>query len=434
MLLLREAREVESHLEDRCAGEFSAEGMTSMQVLYERCCGLDVHKKTVTVCLITPDVREVRTFGTFTEDLRALQDWLLSHGCTHVAMESTGVYWKPIWNLLEGTGMELLLVNARDLKAVPGRKTDVKDAEWITDLMRHGLLRGSFVPDRAQRELRELVRYRRSLIDERSREANRIQKLLEGANVKLASVATDVLGKSGKAMLQAIADGETDPKVLASLALGKLKNKRPQLEKALEGLIGSHQRHLLAIQLRHVFFLDDEIDRLSAEIKERMRPFQAEIELLETIPGVARQTAEEVLAEIGTDMEQFPTGGHLASWAGVCPGNNESAGKRKSGRTRKGNKHLRATLVRSAHSAARTRNTYLSVQYKRLAARRGSKRAAVAVAHTILVCMHAMLKYVVPYEDPGHDFYDQLRKDRVISSAVRRIEALGYKVTVQEVA
>ncbi len=405
-----------------------------MQVVYPRCCGLDVHKKTVTACVITPEVREIRTFGTMTSDLREMEEWLVSKGCTHVAMESTGVYWKPIWNLLESTGIKLLLVNARDLKVVPGRKTDVKDAEWIADLMRHGLLRASFVPDRTLRELRELVRYRRSLIEERVREANRIQKLLEGANIKLGDVASDILGRSGRAMLQAIASGETDPKMLATLALGRLKGKGSQLERALEGVINAHQRQLLAVQLRHVLFLDQEIENLDREVEERMRPFEAEIQLVQTIPGIGRRTAEDVLAEIGADMGQFPTSAHIASWAGVCPGNNESAGKRKSGRTRKGNRYLRASLVRAAHSAARTRDTYLSAQYKRLAARRGSKRAALAVAHTMLVTIYTMVKHKVPYQDPGPSFFDQIHKGRIVSRAVKRIEALGYKVMVEQVA
>ena len=312
-----------------------------MDVLYERCVGLDVHRDTVVACLITPDGRELRTFGTMTGDLLTLADWLTGRSVSHVAMESTGVYWKPVYNLLEATGLELLVVNARHIKAVPGRKTDVRDAEWIADLLRHGLLRGSFIPDRPQRELRELVRYRKRLIEERAREAARLHKTLEGANVKLGAVASDILGVSGRAMLTALVEGRDDPEVLASLAVGKLRDKRERLVAALRGLIGPHQRRLLAAQLRHVDFLDAEIASLSAEVEERMRPFEAAIELADGIPGIARRTAETILAEIGPDMRRFPSDRHLASWARMCPGMDESAGKRGSGATGPGNRWLR---------------------------------------------------------------------------------------------
>jgi transposase len=271
----------------------------------------------------------MRTFGTMTEDLLELADWLTKEGCTHVAMESTGVYWKPVYNLLEGLGMDLLVVNARHIKAVPGRKTDVADAEWIADLLRHGLLRGSFIPDKDQRELRELVRYRQSLIRERAAEANRIQKVLEGANIKLGSVASDILGKSGRSMLKAIISGTDDSSLLAAMAKGRLKNKTAELKRALQGLLNQHQRMLLATQMRHIQFLDQEIENLSEEIKKRMHPFEEAIERVDEIPGVGRRVAEQVLAETGLNMERFPTDAHIASWAGVAPGNNESAGKRK---------------------------------------------------------------------------------------------------------
>jgi len=402
-----------------------------MDVVYPRCAGLDVHKKTVTACVITPEGREVRTFGTMTAELLALSDWLQNQGCTHVAMESTGVYWKPIYNLLEGTGMQLLVVNARDIKAVPGRKTDVKDAEWIADLLRHGLLRGSYIPDRSQRELRELVRYRRDLIRERAREVNRIQKVLEGANIKLGDVAADVLGKSGRAMLEAMIAGKTDPQELAQLAQGRLKSKKETLGKALHGVVGSHQRMLLSTQLQHIDFLDGQIERLSQEIEERMRPFENALAAADTIHGIGRRTAEEVLAEIGCDMSRFPTAGHLASWAGLCPGNNESAGKRRSGATRHGNPHVRAALVDAAHAAARMKGTYLSAQFQRLAARRGTKRAAVAVAHTILVALHHMLKHGTTYRDLGANYFDKLNRERTMRNAIRKLESLGYKVTLE---
>lgn len=405
-----------------------------MQKLYEHCCGLDVHKKSVTACAITPEGKEIETFGTMTEDILGLIEWIKNKGCTHVAMESTGVYWKPIYNLLELEEIETLVVNARHIKAVPGRKTDVKDAEWIADLLQHGLLTNSYIPDRDQRELRELVRYRKSLIHERAGEVNRMQKILEGCNIKLASVATDITGVSGKAMLKAIIDEAADPAVIAKLAKGRMKNKRKELEKALAGLVGPHQKMILSAQLKHIDFLDEQIKELDQEIGERMRPFEKELELLETIPGVGRRTSEEIIAEIGTDMGQFPSHGHLSSWAGMSPGNNESAGKRKSGRTTKGNKSLRATLVISARSAARTKNTYLSSQYRRIAARRGANRAAVAVGHTILVIAYHILKKHQPYIELGADYFDQRKKNYVVNNALKRLESLGFKVTLESVA
>jgi transposase len=403
-----------------------------MQVVHERCGGLDIHKKTVTVRTVTPEGKETRTYGTMTRRLLTMVEWLEAKGVTHVAMESTGVYWKPTYNLLEATGIQVLVVNARDIKNVPGRKTDVLDAEWLADLLRHGLLRGSFIPDRPQRELRELVRYRRSLIEEQAREVNRIQKVLEGANIKLGDVATDVLGKSGRAMLESLVRGETDPESLANLARGRLRKKREQLAEALTGVMGSHQQLMLASQLRHLDFLEQEVARLDQEIEARMRPFAAALERVDAIPGLGRRNAEEVLAETGVDMDRFPSAGHLASWAGVCPGNNESAGKRLSGTTRKGNPHVRAALVRAARSAARTKGTYLSALYHRLAARRGGNRAAVAVAHAILVSIYHMLKNGTCYQDLGANHFDQLNERAVLSRSVARIEALGYKVTVEK--
>lgn len=402
-----------------------------MDVIHARVCGLDVHKKNVVACIITPDHKEIQTFTTMTEDLLAFIDWIKSHGITHVAMESTGSYWKPVYNLLEMEQIETLVVNARHIKHVPGRKTDVKDAEWIAGLLRHGLLHGSYIPSREQRELRELVRYRRSLIEERTREVQRIQKVLEGANIKLASVASDVLGKSGRLMLEAIIEGETDAVVLSELAQRRLKRKKAELQKALHGLIGPHQRLMLKTQLRHIDELDHLIEQLDAEIKERMTPFEEDLERLDTIPGIARRNAEQILAEIGTNMDQFPSAAHLCSWAGLAPGNNESAGKRKSGRTTKGNKKLRATLVEAARAAASTRNTYLSSLYHRIAARRGSNRAAVAVAHRILVICYHLIKYKHNYIELGPDYYEERKRDHVARQAVRKLEKLGYKVTLE---
>ena len=343
------------------------------------------------------------------------------------------VSFRPYWNVLEGQ-VSLLLVNAQHMKQVPGRKTDAKDCEWIADLLRHGLLKASFVPDRPQRELRELTRYRTTLIRERSAEANRLQKTLEGANIKLASVATNILGQSGQEILQALSAGSADPSALADLAKGKLRAKLPQLERALTGCVGVHQRFLVARQLAHIASLDDLIAEVSAEIAERLRPLEDELARLDTILGVGRLTAEVLLAEIGVDMSRFPTAGHLAAWAGMCPGNHESAGKRQSGKTRKGSKWLRAALVEAAQAAGRTKGTYLSAQYRRLTARRGKKRAAVAVGHTILTIAYHLLTRGTNYEDLGVTYFDERDRARVERRLVGRLEALGYTVQLQRPA
>jgi transposase len=402
-----------------------------MEVIYQRCCGLDVHKKTVVACVITPEGKQTRTFGTMTPQLRTLGTWLQSRGVTHVAMESTGVYWKPIYNLLEDSPLTLLVVNAQQIKAVPGRKTDVKDAEWIAELLRHGLLRGSYIPDRGQRELAELVRARQSLVRQRAQVINRLQKVLEGANIKLASVASSVVGVSGRAILDALVAGTEDPAVLAGLARGRLTEKRTQLEDALQGQVGSHQRFLLQSQLCQLDFLDEEIDRLSGEIVQRTHPFEDAIARLDTIPGIARRTAEAIVAAIGTDMSRFPTASHLASWAGLCPGNDESAGKRRSGRTGHGNPWLREALTEAAWAASHSRNTYLAAQYRRLAARRGAKRAIVAVAHTILGIVYHILRDGTVYQDLGGNYFDQRDREATTRRLVRRLEHLGHRVTLE---
>ena len=405
-----------------------------MEVVYERCAGLDVHKNSVTVCLIVsgPGVKpkkEIRTFGTMTDDLLKLSDWLTVNGVTHVAMESTGVYWKPIWGILEGN-FTLLLVNAQHIKAVPGRKTDVKDSEWIADLLRHGLLRGSFVPDQAQRELRELTRYRTTLVRERAAEANRLQKTLEGANIKLGSVASDVLGLSGRSILAQLIAGTTDPAAMAELAKGKMRAKILELVRSLTGKVRPHQRFLLAQQLEHIDFLDGAINEVSREIGERLRPFEEDIERLDTIPGVGRRVAETILAEMGSSMPRFPTQGHLASWSGLAPGNNESAGKRRSGKTCKGSPSLKAALVEAAEAAARTKNTFLAAQYHRIKARRGHKKAIVAVAHSILVIAYHILRDKEPYRELGAAYYDERDREKIKHRLVARLERLGVKVAL----
>jgi transposase len=402
-----------------------------VQVVYERCCGLDVHKRTVVACIRTSAGQQTRSFGTTTEQLLALGDWLVTQSVTHVAMESTGVYWQPVYNLLESLDLTVLVVNAQHIKAVPGRKTDVKDAEWLADLLRHGLIRGSVIPDRARRELRELIRYRVGLIRQRAQVVHRIHKLLEGANIKLASVVSDVTGVSGRAILERLAEGTTDPVELAGLARGSLQKKREQLAAALRGSVGAHQRLVLRSHLRHLDFLGEEIDRLSTEIAARLQPHAEILDRLDAIPGVGRRVAEHVLAEIGPDVTRFPTAGHLASWAGLCPGNHESAGKRLSGRTRKGNGWLRNALVEAAWGAAHTRQSYLAAQYRRLAARRGHKRALIAVAHSLLVIIYHLLRDGTPYKDLGANYFDERERDATVRRTVRRLERLGYRVTIE---
>jgi transposase len=407
-----------------------------MDIVYPCCAGLDVHKETVVVCLRRhngqgPARQETRTFGTATRPLLELSDWLSQQGATHLAMESTGVYWKPIWNVLEGQ-FEMLLVNAQHIKQVPGRKTDVKDAEWIAQLLQHGLLRNSFVPAAPQRELRELTRQRRQLIQTRASVANRIQKVLEDANIKLASVAADVLGTSGRAMLEALIAGQDDPEALADLAQRKLRAKIPQLRLALHGRVTDHHRFLLRLLLDELTHLEGLIGRLTERIAEVLpAPFGEAVEKLTTIPGIGELAAQNILAEIGVDMNQFGGAGRLASWTGMCPGNHESAGKRKSGKTTKGNRWLRATLVQCAWAASHTKGTYLAAQYRRLAARRGKKRALVALGHTILGIIYHVLKDRTTYRELGPDYLDRLDAQRQTRNLVRRLERLGHKVTLQ---
>jgi transposase len=446
-----------------------------MELVYQRCCGIDIHKKVIVACLIIVMAngqrhKEIRTFRTITSELLELLDWLKAANCTHVAMESTGVYWKPIYNPLEGH-FELLVVNAQHIKAVPGRKTDVRDAEWIADLLQHGLLRGSYIPSAPQRELRELTRYRTSLVEERARAVNRLQKTLEDTNLKLGDVATDIMGKSARAMLEALLAGQTDPAKLADLARGRLKAKRAQLEEALVGILKPHHRFMLTEHLSLIDTLDEAIIRASQEIESRLDPppdpsresvpqaaeesatepspaqstdqshapdassltWTQAIVLLCSIPGIGRRAAEGILAEIGIDMSRFPTSGHLASWAGMCPGNHESAGKRLSGRTTKGSPWLRKLLVEAAHAAAHTKHTYLSAQYHRLAARRGKKKAMIAVGHSILVIIYQLLDQQISYEELGSNFFDERDRKATQKRLVKRLEQLGYQVSLQEV-
>jgi transposase len=408
-----------------------------METLIERGCGLDVHKRTVAACVRVPGSKgtreqHVRTFGTMAAELVALREWLKTHGVTHVAMESTGVYWKPVWYVLE-EAFTCLLVNAAHVKQVPGRKTDVLDCAWIAQLLEHGLLRGSFVPPAPIRELRDLTRYRKSLIQEQTREANRLHKVLEDTGIKLASVATDILGVSGRAMLEALVRGTTDPAGLAELARGRLRAKLPALRQALAGRFRPHHAFLVSQLLAHLDYLDEAISTLSARLAELMAPFADELARLDTIPGVAQRTAEVVIAELGIDMDQFPSAGHAASWAGLCPGNNESAGKHRSGKSRKGNRWLRTALIEAAQAATRT-DCALAAQYRRIMRHRGHKKAVVAVAHSILVVAYHLLSRQTTYRELGAGYFDRRHAERATRRAIQVLERQGYRVRLEPAA
>jgi transposase len=444
-----------------------------MEILYERCAGLDVHKKNVKACFASPGAggqrqKETRTYATMTASVLEMRDWLKEQGCTHIAMEATGVYWKPIYNLLE-SDFEVLVVNAHHIKAVPGRKTDVKDAEWIADLLAHGLLSASFIPSAPQREVRELTRYRTKLVEERAREINRLQKTLEDTNLKLGDVVSDVMGKASRMILSAIVNGETEPTRLAAFAVGRVRASQQDLERALTGKVTPHHRFMLGEHLQQIEHLDAAITRVSEELARRFTPpdpcteeneqnqsasehaaqstepapppqgpaplsWQEAVEIIDQVTGISERVAQGLLAEIGVEMDQFPSAKHLASWVGICPGNHESAGKRLSGRTRKGNPYARRLLIQAAHAAAHSKNTYLAAQYRRIASRRGPKRAAVAVGHSILVIIYHLLRDRSTYQDLGGNYFDEHDRQMVQKQLVRRLERLGYQVELQPLA
>lgn len=409
-----------------------------MERRIERCAGLAIHKETVAVCVRVPGPtgareQQVRTFGTMTADLWALRDWLAVHRVPDVAMESTGGYGKPIYYVLE-EAFTCLLVNAAHMRNVPGRKTDVQDCVWIAQLLEHGLLRGSFVPPVPIREVRDLPRYRKGLIQERVRETQRLQKVLEDAGGKLASVATDILGGSGRAMLEALVHGTTDPDTLAELAKGRLRAKLPALRAALAGRFRAHHAFLVGQQLTHLDYLEDAIDALSVRIEEVLRPFAARVQPLDAIPGVHQRAIEGIVAEIGVDMAPFPSDRHCTSWAGICPGHHESAGKRTSGKTRKGNRWLRAALIEAALGAIRVKDSRLAARYRRIMRHRGHKKAVVAVAHTILVIIYHMLKDRVPYHEVGAAYLDQRDREQTTRRYVKQLERLGHRVILEPAA
>ena len=398
-----------------------------MEVVYRCCCGIDVHKKLIVACLNKGGKRELREFGTTTGEIKQLGNWLTEEGCQMIAMESTGVYWKPLYNLFEMMDLEAIIVNASHMKALPGRKTDIKDAEWIADLLRHGLLKASYIPDREQRELRELARYRKSLIEERAREINRLQKVLEGANIKLDSIVKNINGKSSRKLLEKIANNEAmTADDVSGIIHGRMRPKLDEIMKSIEGITTTLQRMLIAKIVDHIDDMTRRIDELDGMMKEYTEKYEQAIEAIDELPGIARRSAEVIIAEIGMDMNLFPSAAHLCSWAGLSPGNNKSAGKRKSGQTTKGNKALKTILTQCAKAARNCKDSYFSAQYQRIAARRGKNRATIAVAHSMLIAIYHVLNEGVAFRDLGADYYDNFHREHKIRSYLKRLQSLGW--------
>jgi len=401
-----------------------------MKALYERCCGIDVHKRIVVACLKCGKKQEIREFGTTTEELRSLTEWLSDSKCQMIAMESTGSYWKPLYNIFELSSLAAIVVNARDMRNVPGRKTDIKDAEWIADLLQHGLLRASYIPNREQRELRELSRYRKSLIEERARELNRLQKMLEGGNIKLASVVSDINGRSARNLLTHMLKRDTSltKEEVSSLVRGRLRHKVESIMKALDGFLTPLQKQLILKVVDHIDDMTKRIGEMDDLMNQYLTEYHEAIQKLDEIPGIGRQSAETILAETGLDMSRFPTAKHFSSWAGLAPGNNESAGKRRYGRTTKGNITLKTTLIQCAKAAVKKTDSFLSAQYQRLVVRRGANRATVAVAHTMLISIYHMLKNNVPFTDLGADYYNQFNTQSKIQHYLKKLKRLGWEL------
>lgn len=401
-----------------------------MQTIYERCCGIDVHKKLIVACLRNGKRSELRKFDSLTRSIKELGNWLLENNCQMAAMESTGPYWKPLYNIFELLNLDVMVVNAHHMKSVPGRKTDVKDAEWIADLLQHGLLKSSYIPDKEQRELREIVRYRKSLIEERSRELNRLDKTLQGANIKLSSFVSSLTGVSSRRLIEQALVGEVNEENIDDLIHRSMQSKKQELLLAMEGAFSPVQKVLVNAILDHIDDMTKRINDLDDIIDNYMKSYQDAIKMIDELPGIGKRSAEVILAEIGLDMTRFPSAAHICSWSGLSPGNNESAGKRKSGKTTKGNKHLKSILIQCAKSAQKDKNSFFHAQYQRLVVRRGANRATVAVAHSMLIAIYHMLKNNVPFKDLGSDYYTKFNTEKKTNYYLKKLQELGVTVPV----